>query len=280
MRALLLVALVGAPAFAESAVLPAIAAGRPLRVGMHPGSSPFVTVGDEAADLRKRLGAAAAPEVRAVDGRAVAGFDVDLVAEAARALGRPLEITLVDKFEDLLPGLRAGRYDLVASGVTRTLERAVSVAFTDAYFASGLALVTHKPERFSTLEAVQQPGIKVAFRTGTTAEAFVKKELPQCVPVPAASDGELLTAVDDPARADVVAVDYLFARDAEVRERLKSRPAVIEDRRFTVEQLGFAVRQGDPDWLGWLNLFLRQVRGSGAFHKLAARYNAWFRSER
>ena len=54
----------------------------------------------------------------------------------------------------------------------------------------------------------------------------------------------------------------------------------LEDRRFTVEHFAFAVRQGDADWLGWLNLMLRESKASGEFHALAARYNAWFRSER
>ncbi len=55
---------------------------------------------------------------------------------------------------------------------------------------------------------------------------------------------------------------------------------MLEDRRFTVEHFAFAVRQGDADWLAWLNLMLREAKASGELHLLAARYNAWFRSER
>ena len=37
----------------------------------------------------------------------------------------------------------------------------------------------------------------------------------------------------------------------------------LEDRRFTVEHFAFAVRQGDGDWLGWLNLMLREAKAIG-----------------
>jgi ABC-type amino acid transport substrate-binding protein len=77
-----------------------------------------------------------------------------------------------------------------------------------------------------------------------------------------------------------VVIDFVTARDAEVRKKVKTQLQPVEERRFTTESLAFAVKQGDADWLGWLNLFLKQEKTSGAFHKLAARFNAWFRQER
>jgi ABC-type amino acid transport substrate-binding protein len=61
---------------------------------------------------------------------------------------------------------------------------------------------------------------------------------------------------------------------------VRARLIALEDRRFTVEHFAFATRQGDPDWLAWLDLFLREAKASGEFHAIAARYNPWFRSER
>ena len=75
-------------------------------------------------------------------------------------------------------------------------------------------------------------------------------------------------------------IDYVSARDAIVRGHVRTRLTALEDRRFTIERFAFAVRHGDRDWLGWLNLMLRESKASGEFHTLAARYNAWFRAER
>ena len=249
-----------------------------LRVGMYPGLAPFVAVAADADELR-RLSHASDAVTRASDGRAVAGFDVDLAAAAARALGVRLEIVLVARFDELLPGLVAGRYDVVMSGLTRTLTRARTVAFSDPYFASGLQVLVRDQARTATLPELGRARGRVAVRGGTTAEAFARAALAGASVRPLPTDEAVWRAIEQ-GDADAVVIDYVSARDAEVRGHLRVRLRPLEDRRFTVEHFAFAVRLGDRDWLGWLNLMLRETKAAGEFHALAARYNAWFRSER
>lgn len=263
---------------AAGGTLEAIARRHALRVGMFPGLMPFVAVGADAAELRRLSHGERAPRT-ASDGREVAGFDVDLAAAAAQALGVALEIVLVPRFDDLLPGLARGDYDVVMSGLTRTLPRARLVSFTDPYFASGLQLLTPEPARHPTLASVGAAHARVALRAGTTAESFARASLPGAVIVPLPTDDAVLAAVAA-HRADAAVLDYVNLRDAEVRGKLPMRLVAVEERRFTVEHFAFAVRHGDADWLAWLNLMLRETKASGEFHALAARYNAWFRSER
>jgi polar amino acid transport system substrate-binding protein len=249
-----------------------------LRVGMYPGVVPFAASGADADELRRLTHDETGPR-RATDGRVVAGFDVALAAAAAAALGVTLEVVLVDRFDDLLPGLAAGRYDVVISGVTRTLARATTVAFSEPYFSSGLLVLARDTSRFPTLASLNAAHARVALRGGTTAQIFAKAMLAGTAVRALSGDAELFAAMDDPA-VDAVVIDYVSARDAEVRGRVRAHLDAIEDRRFTVEHFAFAAPLGDPDWIGWLNLMLREAKASGDFHRLAARYNAWFRSER
>lgn len=258
--------------------LGAVARRGVLRVGMYPALAPFVTAGADADELR-RLSRASGPLQHATDGRAVAGFDVDLAAAAAHALDARLEIVLVDRFDDLLVGLVAGRYDVVMSGLTRTLSRARTVAFSDPYFASGLQVLTRANARFATLASLAAAHASVAVRAGTTAESFARTSLLGVTVRALGTDAAVFAAVDG-GDTDAAVIDYISARDAEVRGRLRAPLVALEDRRFTVEHFAFAVRHGDGDWLGWLNLMLRESKASGELHALAARYNAWFRSER
>jgi polar amino acid transport system substrate-binding protein len=262
----------------QTGSLAAIARRGLLRVGMYPGLAPFVAIGGDADELR-RLSRATGEVQHAVDGRAVAGFDVDLAAAAARALGVKLEVVLVDRFDDLLPGLVAARYDVVMSGLTRTLPRARLIAFSDPYFASGLQVLVPASSRFSTLASVGAAHARVAVRAGTTGDSFARTMLGGAIVRALASDEAVFAAVDR-GDADAAVIDYISARDAEVRGHVRTPLQPLEDRRFTVEHFAFAVRHGDADWLGWLNLMLRESKASGEFHGLAARYNAWFRSER
>jgi len=257
--------------------LPAIACRHVLRVGMFPGLMPFVATGADADDV-VRLSHGSAP-ARASDGRAVAGFDIDLAAAAARALDVQLRIVLVERFEDLLPGLVADRYDVVISGLTRNLERARTVAFSDPYFTSGLQVLVRDGANVPTVQALTAAHARVVVRAGTTADSFARTVLAGVVVRTVPNDAAMFAAVER-GEVDAMVADYVNVRDAEVRGRLHASVSPLEDRRFTVEHFAFAVRQGDRDWLGWLNLLLRESKGAGEFHTIAARYNAWFRSER
>lgn len=251
---------------------------RLVRVGMVPGLAPFVAVAGEAQAVARA--ARGLEPVRAADGREVAGFDVELAQAIAEALGARLEVTLVASLDVLLAGVRDGRFDFGAGAITRTLDRATTVAFSDPYFASGLLVLVRDVARFQTLEALRRPDVKVAFRDGTTAAVFARRELSEAALRPVASDAALYQAMDDARAADAIVIDYLSARDAEVRARVKARLHAVEDRRFTTEHFALVARQGDPDFIAWLNLFLREHKAQGAFHRLAARYNRWFRAER
>ena len=116
-------------------------------------------------------------------------------------------------------------------------------------------------------------------RADTTAESFARTTSPGRRVVPLATDAAVLSAAST-RQVDAAVIDYVNARDAAVRGHVHAPLQPLEDRRFTVEHFAFAVRHGDGDWLGWLNLMLRETKASGEFHALAARYNSWFRSER
>jgi polar amino acid transport system substrate-binding protein len=45
---------------------------------------------------------------------------------------------------------------------------------------------------------------------------------------------------------------------------------------FTREPLGWAVRKGDPDFMNWLNNFLRQIKDDGSYDALE---HKWFQSD-
>jgi polar amino acid transport system substrate-binding protein len=277
---LLMCLLVPLRAGAIETQLQAIIARKVLRVGMVPGLVPFTAAGEESVALRKRVGEGAPAAIISKNGQPISGLDVELADAAAKALGVTLEIYLEPHLPEVLDGVRSGKYDVAIAGITATLERARTIRFSDAYFASGLVVLERQRDRFAELSQLKKTEIKVAYRAGTTAEEFVKTELAGCTPVPIASDEALHAAMDDPKIADAVVTDWVAARDAQVRGLIKATLHPVEGRRFNTESFAFAVRPGDTDWVAWLNLFIRQTRTSGAFHRMAARYNAWFRTER
>ena len=69
------------------------------------------------------------------------GFDVDFMNKVAQELSLPVKYVQID-FAGLLPGLTAGRFDVVASGVTRTPQRIEAKEFRllSPYIVNGVAI--------------------------------------------------------------------------------------------------------------------------------------------
>ncbi|MGD9479921.1 substrate-binding periplasmic protein [Shinella sp. G-2] len=75
------------------------------------------------------------------------GFDIDVVNLVAKELGLTAQFEKLD-FAGLLPGLTAGRFDLIASGVTRTPERLASTDFfvLSPYIVNGAAITRRETD--------------------------------------------------------------------------------------------------------------------------------------
>ena len=65
----------------------------------------------------------------------ITGFDMDLVAELAKRAGFEYKIVNMS-FDGLIPALKTGKIDAVASAMSATDDRRKSVDFTQAYYAT------------------------------------------------------------------------------------------------------------------------------------------------
>lgn len=78
---------------------------------------------------------------------ALQGFDIDVANQLGEALGLRVAFVQLD-FAGLLPGLAAGRFDIIASGVTRTPERLASTSFhlLSPYIVNGVAITRREAD--------------------------------------------------------------------------------------------------------------------------------------
>ena len=73
-----------------------------------------------------------APHAMPKLGGGVEGFNVDLINEAGRRMGRKVEI-FAGEFSGLIPAMQSGKIDFVGAPTTVTPERAKSLLFTEGY---------------------------------------------------------------------------------------------------------------------------------------------------
>ena len=195
-----------------------------------------------------------------------AGYDVDLAKEAAKRLG--VKLTVVDTTSDnRIPNLKTNKVDVVFCNFTENTKRAQQIAFTDPYVVAGETLLVKKD---SGIKAVADlTGKKVATVKGSTNTQVVKSLNPKADVQEYDTSAAAVLAVKQ-GQADAMVEDSNFQA---YQAKLDPSLSVQHDSIVPLEYNGFGVRQGDQDWLNWLNLFLREINTDGTNLKL---YQQWF----
>ena len=132
-----------------------------LKVGMECGYAPFNWTQNDASN--------GALPIANVDGKYANGYDVQIAAKVACALGMKLEIYQYE-WESLVPAVKSGTLTAIIAGMSPTADRMEEIDFTTPYYQSNLVVITKTGSRiasYATLSELDQEGIKIAAQPGT-----------------------------------------------------------------------------------------------------------------
>lgn len=219
-----------------------------LRIGVAPNSAPMISK----------------------SGGQYVGLEADLARALAAEMGR--EPRFVERrWDQLLPSLAAGQFDIIMSNMTITAERRIQADFTDPYLQVGQMLLV----RGDDFAFFQDPRIialtdkRIGVEAGTVSEAFVQRNCLQATRVTVKSPEAGVNALTS-GKIDV------FVHDAPVIWRLSStsasRGVTMIPTPLGSEYLGWAVRRGDTATLKAANSALAKWRKSG---RLTRMINRW-----
>ena len=99
----------------------------------------------------------------------IVGFEVDLVAEVGKRLGKTVEIENIP-FNGLFSAVQSGRIDIAISSITITEKRLESVSFAQAYYDSDQSLTAQAGGDVSSLADMN--GKIVGVDTGSTGDMW------------------------------------------------------------------------------------------------------------
>ncbi|MDQ6811423.1 MAG: ABC transporter substrate-binding protein [Actinomycetota bacterium] len=117
-------------------------------------------------------------EFVAPDGHTVIGMDADLVKALATVMG--LKVNIINSnFETIIPGLKAGRYDLGVSSFTDNKEREKTVDFV-TYYSAGISFYAKSSENPGVKTVADLCGKKVAVQKGTVEQEESAKQSAKC----------------------------------------------------------------------------------------------------
>ncbi|HVO24504.1 MAG TPA: ABC transporter substrate-binding protein [Candidatus Margulisiibacteriota bacterium] len=191
------------------------------------------------------------------------GIEVDFAHQLSLDLGQ--KFVLVElPWDDLIPALRAGRIDVIMSGMSVTEERSKLVSFTDWYVRAGqMALIRRKDyEKLRKPGSMDLPTSRVGFQTNSTGELYARQNLTKAK----LKGYPTLDAGIEALRAKQI--DF-FIYDApaiwRIRGQLRDQYPDLTGRYtpLTDEHLAWAVRQDDPTLRDNLNAELQHWKKDG-----------------
>jgi polar amino acid transport system substrate-binding protein len=114
-----------------------------------------------------------APHAMAKLGGGVEGFNIDLILEAGKRMGRKIEI-FAGEFSGLIPAMQAGKISFVGAPTTVTPERAKTLLFTEGYLNTYYAFVipAGKPD-IASLDALK--GKTIASNKGSAYDKWLQE---------------------------------------------------------------------------------------------------------
>jgi polar amino acid transport system substrate-binding protein len=223
-------------------------AAEPLRVGMELSYPPF--------EMTDQAGKPT-------------GVSVRLAEALARQLGRELVIENI-AFDGLIPALRTKKIDCIISSLTATPERARSIAFSEPYLKTGLALLVATRSPVASAADLDAPGRVVAVKKGTTGHQYAATSLKQARLLVLDKESTAVMEVAQ-GKADAFIYDSLSVYRSHVRHPDTTRPLL---RPFREETWAVGLRRGDDRLREEVNEFLDAFRADGGFERLGDEFLA------
>jgi polar amino acid transport system substrate-binding protein len=198
------------------------------------------------------------------------GFDMDFGRRLAKSMGVKF-VPVNTAWDGIIPALVTGKFDIIMGGMTITQERNLKVNFANPYIVVGQTILLNKKHEneVKSYKDLNNPKFILTSRMGTTGEQAIKKYIPKATYKGFESEAEAGLEVIN-GKADALVYDlpfcgFLYGSQGKGKTVFLNEP-------FTYEPLAWAINRGDPDFLNYLNNFLRQTKGDGFYDRM---YKKW-----
>ncbi len=173
-----------------------------------------------------------------------------------------------------IPNIATGKVDIVIQFMTVTAGRAQQVAFSRPYYIEGVGLLTSPHGKYKTYQQLLDAGdrVKCAILQNVYAEKLVHQGLPKAQVLQLDTTANSMQAVVA-GRADAVVVDA-----STVKWLARKNPGAYADpgHAWGASLYSAAMRQGDPDWLQWVDTAFNVAMHGDDFPTYSAAFEEFF----
>jgi len=201
------------------------------------------------------------------------GFEIDIAKQLAADMGVKTKFKQY-QWSKMIPALRKGEIDIIASGLSITPQRALKIDFSTPYSSSGYSLVSclSLTEGFTNIKDLNNKVVTIAAVKGTVSADLVKRVFP---------DAQLMLKETEKEATDAVINGkvhaYVSSSPTPEFLALKHPEQVdlpLKNPLLTTKE-AFAIRKNNQEMLNFLNAW---VTAREADNWIKSSHKYWFNS--
>jgi cystine transport system substrate-binding protein len=201
------------------------------------------------------------------DSTGLTGFDVEIGRAIAKRLGVKAEF-VEGKWDGLIAGLDARRYDAVINQVGITEARKAKYDFSDPYISTQAVLIVRDNNK-SIRTFTDLKGKRSANTLTSNFGKLAQQYGAEVVPVQGFNESiDLLLS----GRVDATINDNLSFLDFKKHKPKAPVKVVASDNSAEFTQSGVLMRKGNPDLVAAVNKALADIKKDGTYKKLSVKY--------
>jgi len=198
------------------------------------------------------------------------GFDIDMAKALAKSMGVKF-VPVNTQWDGIIASLMTDKFDVIIGGMTITQKRNLQISFSNPYIVIGQTILVNNRNKgkVKSYKDLNHKKYVVTGHLGTTGEQAIKKYISKATYKGFESQTEAALEVLN-GNADAIVYDLPFCA-ATYAMQGKGKVFFL-DKPFTFEPLAMAINRGDPDFLNFLNGFIRQYKNDGRWQRA---YDKW-----
>jgi len=193
------------------------------------------------------------------------GVDIELAKDLAISLNVKVQF-IKTSWPTLLSDLEAQKFDIGMSGITIKLPRQQQGLFSIPLLSSGKVAITRdeNADRFTSIAAINQEGVRVIVNPGGTNEAFAIANFPKATIVQNGENLSIFQKIVD-GEADLMVTD---AVETLIQEMIHPElEAVNPEQPFNFFEMGYLLPR-DFVWKAYVDQWLNLRQKDGTYQKI------------
>lgn len=198
------------------------------------------------------------------------GFDIDLSKDLAKSLGVNIKF-VPTTWSTLTNDTINKKFDIAISGITITDERKKHALMSKKYLSNGKTILCRKEDenKYTDLESINQPYVKVIENAGGLNEQFARENLPKANLIIHNVNYEIPDMIAS-GKADVMITEVIEANYYSHINKKLSAP--LAKTPFTQGEIGMMIPKEKKQLLKYTNKFIDKEINCGQIDDLIKKY--------